>query len=144
MSDSKPVLLVEDDLVDTMAVKRVLKEMNTANDLVCALNGEDALSYLRSEGNRMPCLILLDLNMPKMNGMEFLRVVKADDILKSIPVVVLTTSNDEQDMRRSFEFGAAAYIVKAFGYRDFRERIRTIQTYLAPFQPTREPETAQL
>jgi len=144
MSDSKPILLVEDDYVDTMAVKRVLKELNTANDLVCALNGEDALTYLRGKDNKLPCLILLDLNMPKMNGMEFLRVVKADETLKSIPIVVLTTSNDEQDMTRSFGLGAAAYIVKAFGYRDFRERIRTIETYLAPPQPVGEPETAQL
>jgi len=144
MSDSKPILLVEDDYVDTMAVKRVLKELNTANDLVCALNGEDALTYLRGKDSKLPCLILLDLNMPKMNGLEFLGAVKADEMLKSIPVVVLTTSNDEQDMTRSFKLGAAAYIVKAFGYRDFRERIRIIQTYLAPPQPVREPETAQL
>jgi CheY-like chemotaxis protein len=140
MSESRPILLVEDDYVDTMAVKRVLKELNTANDLVCALNGEEALAYLRGKGNKMPCLILLDLNMPKMNGMEFLRAVKADDTLKTVPVIVLTTSNEEQDMTRSFELGAAAYIVKAFGYRDFRERIRTIETYLAPDRPPERVE----
>jgi len=102
------------------------------------------LAYLRGKGNKMPCLILLDLNMPKMNGMEFLRAVKAEETLKTIPVVVLTTSNEEQDMTRSFQLGAAAYIVKAFGYRDFRERIRTIETYLAPRQPAKELETAHL
>jgi CheY-like chemotaxis protein len=143
MSDSKPILLVEDDFVDTMAVKRVLKELNTANDLVCTLNGEDALAYLRDQNSKVPCLILLDLNMPKMNGIEFLRVIKRDDRLKGIPVVVLTTSNDEQDMKRSFELGAAAYIVKAFGYREFREKIRIIEMYLARPQSTREAEVAQ-
>ena len=142
MSDSKPILLVEDDYVDTMAVKRVLREFNTANDLVCSLNGEDALEYLRGKDNKMPCLILLDLNMPRMNGLEFLRTIKADEALKGIPVVVLTTSNDEQDMTRSFELGAAAYIVKAFGYGEFRERIRIIETYLASDRPPGKREMA--
>ena len=94
MRNSKPILLVEDDRVDAMTVKRALKDLNVTNLLVHTLNGEEALEYLTGEGNERPCIILLDLNMPRMNGIEFLKIIKADDELKKIPVVVLTTSEE--------------------------------------------------
>ncbi len=117
MRNSKPILLVEDDRVDTMTVKRVFKDLKVTNPLVCTVNGEEALEYLRDTGNKKPCIILLDLNMPKMNGIEFLKIVKADEQLKKIPVVVLTTSNNEQDVIESFGLSVAGYIVKPADYK---------------------------
>jgi CheY-like chemotaxis protein len=79
MRNSRPVLLVEDDHVDAMTVKRALRELHVANPLVHTINGEEALNHLRAESNDSPCVILLDLNMPKMNGIEFLKIIKADE-----------------------------------------------------------------
>jgi len=124
MRNLKPILHVEDDNVDVMTVKRALKELKVTNPLVNTVNGEEALKYLRGEANNKPCLILLDLNMPKMNGIEFLEVVKTDDSLKTIPVVVLTTSEEQQDVTESFRLGAAGYMVKAVDYKKFVEAIR--------------------
>jgi CheY-like chemotaxis protein len=129
MRNLKPILLVEDDNVDVMTVKRALKDLKVTNQLVPAGDGEEAIEYLRGHGNTKPCVILLDLNMPKMNGSEFLQTVKADKELKEIPVVVLTTSNSEQDIVKSFEFGAAGYMVKSVDYNKFMETIRTIDLY---------------
>jgi len=122
-------LLVEDDRVDAMTVRRALKDLEVTNELVHRVNGEESLQYLRNEGNKKPCVILLDLNMPKMNGVEFLKVAKADEALKKIPVVVLTTSKQEQDVLESFNLGVAGYIVKPVDYKKFVEAIRTIQLY---------------
>ncbi|MFH1371523.1 MAG: response regulator [Planctomycetota bacterium] len=117
-------LLVEDDRVDAMTVKRAFKDLNVTNLLSHTLNGEEALNHLRAESNGNPCVILLDLNMPRMKGVEFLKVVKADDVLKSIPVVVLTTSQEEQDVVESFKLSAAGYIVKLVDYKKFVEAMR--------------------
>ena len=129
MRSSKPILLVEDDDVDVMTVKRALKDLKVTNPLVRTTNGEEALEYLRTKSNKKPCVILLDLNMPKMNGVEFLKVVKADDELKKIPVVVLTTSKEEQDIVESFKLSVAGYMVKSVNYKKFVEAIRTINLY---------------
>jgi len=91
MRNLKPILLVEDDDVDVMTVERVFKDLKIKNQLVSTANGEEALEYLKNSGNKKSCIILLDLNMPKMNGIEFLKIVKADEVLKKIPVIVLTT-----------------------------------------------------
>ncbi len=129
MRNSKPILLIEDDNVDVMTVKRVLRDLKIANQLVSTSNGEQALEYLRANGNKKPCVILLDLNMPKMNGIEFLKIVKTDEALKKIPVVVLTTSSQQRDVVESFKLGAAGYMVKSVGYEKFVETIRTINLY---------------
>jgi CheY-like chemotaxis protein len=129
MRSSKPILLVEDDNVDVMTVKRALKDLNIKNQLVSTANGEEALEYLKNNGNKKPCIILLDLNMPKMNGIEFLQIVKADDILKKIPVIVLTTSSQQQDIAESFKLSIAGYIVKSVDYAEFTEAISTINMY---------------
>jgi CheY-like chemotaxis protein len=129
MKNSRPVLLVEDDSVDAMTVKRALKDLNVTNPLVHTLNGEEALEYLKGNGNKKPCVILLDLNMPKMNGIEFLQVVKVNDSLKRIPVIVLTTSQEEQDKINSFKLGVAGYMLKSINYKEFVEIIRTINLY---------------
>jgi len=129
MQTSEPILLVEDDTVDAMTVKRALKELKAMNDVVHVTNGEEALEYLRAENNEKPCIILLDLNMPKMNGAEFLKIVKADEELRRIPVVVLTTSMNERDIIESFDLSVAGYMLKPIDYMQFVETIRTIETY---------------
>jgi CheY-like chemotaxis protein len=129
MRNSKPVLLVEDDSVDAMTVKRAFKDLNVANPLAHTLNGKEAFEYLTGGGNERPCIILLDLNMPRMNGIEFMQVVKVDDKLKKIPIVVLTTSREERDKVESFRLGVAGYMLKSIDYKDFVEVVRTISIY---------------
>ena len=129
MRNSKPILLVEDDEVDTMTVQRAFKDLKVTNELVHRINGEEALKYLRAEDSQMPCVVLLDLNMPKMNGVEFLKISKEDKKLKKLPVVVLTTSKEEHDIVESFELSVAGYIVKPVDYKRFVEAIRAIDLY---------------
>lgn len=129
MRSRRPILLVEDDLVDSMTVKRSLRDLNIANKLEIVDDGETALDFLRNPKNEKPCIILLDLNMPRMNGIEFLEIVKQDKLLKSIPVVILTTSKEEQDKVRSFDLGIVGYIVKPADYIQFIEVVRTIDLY---------------
>ena len=126
---NKPILLVEDDQVDVMTVKRALKEIHVTNPVVNLENGEEALKYLRDPKSVKPCIILLDLNMPIMNGIEFLQVVKHDARLKRTPVIVLTTSEEQQDKVNSFDLGVAGYMAKPVDYRQFVEVMRTIDAY---------------
>jgi CheY-like chemotaxis protein len=122
-------MLVEDDNVDAMTVKRALKELKVNNPLVLQTNGEEALTYLKNDGNNKPCMILLDLNMPKMNGIEFLKIAKADEVFRQIPVIVLTTSQDEQDKVESFQLSVAGYIVKPTDYKKFVEAMKAVDLY---------------
>ena len=138
MRNTKPVLLVEDDSVDAMTVKRSLQDLGAKTLLVRSTNGEEALEYLRNEDNEMPCIILLDLNMPKMNGIEFLKVIKADERLKKIPVIVLTTSKEDRDVVDSFELSVAGYMIKPVDYKQFVEAMRTLHMY---WSLSRLPET---
>ena len=126
---NKPILLVEDDQVDVMTVMRSLKEIHVTNPVVNLENGEEALKYLRNPDSVKPCIILLDLNMPIMNGIEFLQVAKRDAQLKRIPVVVLTTSEEQQDKVSSFDLGVAGYMAKPVDYRQFVEVMRSIDAY---------------
>lgn len=125
---NKPILLVEDDQVDVMTTRRALKEVRVANPLAVCENGEQAIAWLR-EAPELPCIILLDLNMPIMNGIEFLQSVKADPGLRRIPVVVLTTSEEQEDKVRSFDLGVAGYMAKPVDYRRFVEVMRSIDLY---------------
>ena len=129
MQNSKPIMLIEDDDVDVMTVNRALRDSKVTNQLVSIGDGEEAIGYLRDESAAKPCIILLDLNMPKMDGAEFLKVVKADNALKKIPVVILTTSNSDRDVIETFELGAAGYMVKSVDYEKFVETIRAIDQY---------------
>ena len=129
MKSKKPVLLVEDDQIDVMAIKRAFKVIKITNRLNVANNGEEALAYLRDSENEKPCIILLDLNMPKMNGIEFLTIAKQDELLRKIPVVVLTTSREEQDKADSFNLGISGYMVKPVDYKRFVEVVKTIDLY---------------
>ena len=99
------------------------------NPVKVAGNGEEALDYLKDNGNDKPNIILLDLNMPKMNGIEFLKVVKNDEDMKKIPVVVLTTSKEDQDRVESFSLSVAGYMVKPVDYMKFVEVVKAIDLY---------------
>jgi len=129
MRGSNPILLVEDDQVDVMTVQRALKDLKVTNSLDIAGDGEQALAHLRDPKNKKPCVILLDISMPRMNGIEFLRIAKQDKKLRQIPVVVLTSSKEEQDKVDSFDLGVAGYIVKPVAYQDFIEGMKTIDMY---------------
>ena len=129
MKSTRPILLVEDDRIDVMTIKRAMKDINVTNRLNVTGNGEEALSFLRNPENEKPCIILLDLRMPRMNGIEFLGVIKRDETLKRIPVIVLTTSREEQDKVDSFDLGVAGYMVKSVEYVQFVEAMKTIDLY---------------
>ena len=129
MRSSRPILLVDDDNADMMTVRRALKELNVPNELVHHLDGEKAMDYLRNNANKAPCVILLDLNMPKMNGIDFLAAAKADAELRQIPVIILTISSDEGDKAKCFDLCAAGYVVKPASYEEFIETMKTLDTY---------------
>jgi CheY-like chemotaxis protein len=129
MKNTSPILQVEDDVVDVMSVKRALRVLNVNNPLCVASNGEDALARLRDDSQPLPGLILLDINMPRMSGIDFLRILKSDERLKRLPVVMLTTSREERDRLESFNLSVAGYMIKPVDYENFVQVIRTIQTY---------------
>jgi CheY-like chemotaxis protein len=129
MRNTRHILLVEDDEVDVMTVKRAFKEINVKNPMHVAENGEDALAFLKDHTDEKPCIIILDLNLPKMNGLEFLKTIKQDNHLGIIPVVVLTTSRDRNDKYESFKNHAAGYMIKTTDYKQFVEVMRTIDKY---------------
>jgi CheY-like chemotaxis protein len=129
MQRPRSILLVEDDRVDCMTVRRALEEVKIENPLDIVSNGEEALAYLLSAENELPGLVLLDLNMPRMNGIEFLKTVKIHQGLKKIPVVVLTTSKAREDINASFELGAAGYMVKPLDYNEYIDAVVTIARY---------------
>ena len=126
---NKPILLVEDDQVDVMTIRRALKEIHVTNPIVHVENGEEGLAWLRDASQTKPCIILLDLNMPVMNGIEFLEVVKKDEALRRYPVIVLTTSEEQEDKIKSFNLGVAGYMAKPVDYRQFVELMRSIDMY---------------
>ena len=129
MRTNKPILLVEDDEVDVLTVRRAFRELKVANPLAVASNGEEALELLRESGAKRPALILLDLNMPRMSGLEFLRRARTNGCAKGIPIVVLTTSRQDQDVVRGFEYNVAGYMVKPVDYRKFVEVMEAIDLY---------------
>lgn len=129
MRSTQPILLVEDDEVDAMLVARALREIKVTNPLHISTDGEKALAHLRSPAQNRPCLILLDLNMPIMNGIEFLREAKADASLRRIPVVVLTSSSEARDRAATFDLGVAGYMVKPVDYHQFVQVVDSINRY---------------
>lgn len=130
------VLMAEDDEHDIIATKRAWKAGQMANPLHIVNNGEECLDYLERRGDYTdpassprPGILLLDINMPRMDGLETLQRIRANDQLRSLPVVMLTTSKAEEDRMRSYELGANAYIVKPIGFDNFAEAIRTINLF---------------
>ncbi len=129
MQNLRPILLVEDDQVDVMRVERAVKGLKIANPLVHSTNGEEAMEYLRNEANERPCVILLDLNMPKMSGPEFLDVVKGDEALKELAVIVFTPPEIENGADEIFNLGAAGYVGKFVSHKEFVEALKIIIPY---------------
>lgn len=130
------ILLVEDDEVDVMNVRRAFKKNNIQNPLYVAPNGLEALNMLRSEDGQplIPPerrLILLDLNMPRMSGIEFLQELRSDPKLRSIPVVILTTSNQDQDRLRAYDLNVAGYLLKPVQFGNFSDLMASLNTYWA-------------
>ena len=129
MTSIKSILLIEDDIVDVMSVKRALKDINVTNPLYHVENGVEALEFLADKEKPRPTIILLDLNMPKMGGIEFLSIMKKDEAIKRIPVIILTTSKAEYDKVQTFNLGVAGYMIKPVDYQQFMEVIRAMCMY---------------
>jgi len=127
------ILLVDDDDVDVMSIERAFVKQHIKNPLIRASNGFEALGLLRGTAERQPIeqpvLILLDINMPVMNGIEFLQVIREDLELKHIPVVVLSSSDEERDVINAYNFNVAGYIVKPVDPEQFKAAIRIVDSY---------------
>jgi CheY-like chemotaxis protein len=116
------ILLIEDDKINALTFKKGLGRVNNEIELIILETAENALQYLRN-GNNKPCIIVLDLNLPKMNGIEFLSIVKKDASLKGIPVIVLTTSINPQDKINCYNLQVAGYFVKPLDYFELIESV---------------------
>ena len=131
------ILLVEDDPNDRELTMTTLEEYNLSNEVVVATDGEEALDYLYCRGkfqartSENPAVLLLDLKLPKVDGIGVLQQIKADDELKMIPVVVLTSSREERDMVASYKLGVNAYVVKPVDFQEFANAIKELGVFWA-------------
>lgn len=131
------ILMVEDDSNDVEMTLTALEEYNLANEVVVTRDGEEALDYLycrgqyESRASDNPAVLLLDLKLPKVDGLEVLRQVKSDDKLKMIPVVVLTSSHEEKDMVASYKLGVNAYVVKPVDFHEFVNAVKELGVFWA-------------
>jgi CheY-like chemotaxis protein len=128
MEKSLKVLLVEDNLIEIMKMKRTISFLNLKHTIHEAKNGEEALKFLENSAN-IPDIILLDLNMPKINGIEFLRIIKASNELKHIPTIILTTSSNQKDLLECYITGISGYILKPLKYEDYLKKIEVVLSY---------------
>jgi CheY-like chemotaxis protein len=137
MTDIGRILLVEDDPKDVDLTMTALEEYNLSNEVVVASDGEEALDFLYHRGKfqmrsgENPAVLLLDLKLPKVDGLEVLQKIKADENLKFIPVVVLTSSREEKDMVRSYQLGVNAYVVKPVDFHEFVNAIKELGVFWA-------------
>jgi CheY-like chemotaxis protein len=137
ITELKRIVLAEDNPNDVELTLAALSEINLANEVVVVRDGAEALDYLfrrqqyanRPAGN--PAVLLLDLKMPKLDGLEVLRALKSDDQLKTVPVVMLTSSREEQDLVSSYKLGANAYVVKPVDFRSFIDAVRHLGAFWA-------------
>jgi CheY-like chemotaxis protein len=125
----KPILLIEDDIVDFMTVKKALQHLKILNDLIHLKNGGEALEYLEDETKTKPSIIILDLNIPRIGGLELLKIIKANETLKSIPVIVMSTSEMDEDIEESFSLSVAGYIVKPVDFDHFVKAFGAVYNY---------------
>jgi len=126
------VLLVEDDEVDQMAMKRAFRQLDIKNPLVIAQDGLEALEYLKTMNGgdlKRPLIIVLDLNMPRMDGIEFMKQIRAEEDLKNSVVFVLTTSRDDKDLRQAYDLNAAGYVVKSSLAGSFANAVEMMRHY---------------
>ncbi len=137
MNSLKRILLVDDSTRDTELALDALEQYNLANEVLVLRDGVEALDYLYRRGqfadrpSGQPAIILLDLKMPKVDGLEVLRQIKSDPDLKTIPVVVMTSSREEQDLLSSYQLGVNAYVVKPVKFQGFVEAVRQIGGFWA-------------
>jgi CheY-like chemotaxis protein len=137
MSTLGRILIVEDDPRDVELTLTALEEYNLANEVVVTRDGEEALDYLYCRGNfaarsgENPAVLLLDLKLPKVDGLEVLRQIKSDEKFKIIPVVVLTSSHEEKDMVASYRLGVNAYVVKPVDFHEFVNAIKELGIFWA-------------
>ena len=137
MGNLRKILLAEDNPKDVELTIEALSEHNLANNIVVVKDGVEAMEYLRYEGNYKlrnqgnPAVLLLDIKMPRMDGIEVLKAIRSDDKLKTIPVVILTSSREESDLIKSYELGVNAYVVKPVNFKDFIEAIKQIGIFWA-------------
>ena len=135
--EMRTILYVEDSQLDVELTKEVLKDNNIINPVVVANDGVEALEYLRCEGEYKgrktgnPGMVLLDLKMPRMDGMEFLSIVKKDVKFKRIPIIMLTSSREEQDLIKGYDLGANAYVVKPVDFVAFADIVKQIGVFWA-------------
>ncbi|WP_299361798.1 response regulator [Winogradskyella sp.] len=122
------ILLIEDDMIEVMKLKRASGSLNLNHNITEANNGEEALKILEEKEN-LPHIILLDLNMPKINGIEFLKILKADDQLKYIPTIILTTSSNQRDLLECYKIGIAGYVLKPLKYEEYVSKIEKLLSY---------------
>ena len=131
------ILIVEDDPKDVELTLTALDEYNLANEVVVTRDGQEALDYLYRRGefstrpHENPAVMLLDLKLPKVDGLEVLQQIKADERLKMIPVVVLTSSHEEKDMMRSYKLGVNAYVVKPVDFHEFVNAVKELGVFWA-------------
>ncbi len=128
MQKTLEILLIEDDTIEVIKFNRVLKTLGLDHIILEAENGEDALATLKEKETKTD-IVILDLNMPKLNGIEFLRILKADEKLQHIPAIILTTSNNHTDILECYKIGIAGYILKPLRYEDYLDRIEKILFY---------------
>ncbi|WP_276167539.1 response regulator [Zobellia alginiliquefaciens] len=122
------ILLIEDDAIEVMKLQRTVKKLELKHNIIETKNGEDALEILKS-GNKLPDIILLDLNMPRMNGIEFLSILRADDVLKYLPTVILTTSENRADLLECYKIGVAGYVIKPLKYEEYESKLHKVLQY---------------
>ncbi len=121
------VLFIEDDMIETMKLQRAISKFDTKHQITEAKNGEEALDILKN--TPLPDIILLDLNMPRMSGIEFLNILKGDERLKYLPTIILTTSENRTDLLKCFEIGIAGYIIKPLKYEDYEKKLNKVFEY---------------
>jgi CheY-like chemotaxis protein len=131
-----PILLVEDNPDDVILTKRALKDNNIVNEIILARDGVEALEYFRGEGAHegrdtsiMPAVILLDLKMPRMGGLELLKIIRSEESTKLLPVVILTSSRSERDVMESYRLGANSYIQKPIDFDQFTTAVKQLGLY---------------
>ncbi|MEP1489127.1 MAG: response regulator [Algibacter sp.] len=128
MENKLNILLIEDDMIEIMKFNRTVSSLKLNHKTVEANNGEEALVILEKK-DELPDIILLDLNMPKINGIEFLRILKGDDVLKHIPTIILTTSSNQKDLLECYKIGIAGYVLKPLKYEDYVLKIEKLLAY---------------
>ncbi|MGB5698666.1 response regulator [Muriicola sp.] len=122
------ILFIEDDAIETMKLDRTISKLQVKHTIIQANNGEDALKILTDPQN-IPDIILLDLNMPRMNGIEFLQILKSNPTLKYLPTIILTTSENRTDLKECYKIGIAGYVIKPLKYEDYEDKIRKVIAY---------------